>query len=716
MNDMKKYSVGGVFVSLLLVFSIFTLLSISEVNAEEVISVNADGYKNTIIIEFENDSTSKIKTVRMWASGEVTFTSFKSEPGWGGGKYSDGKMVIFTGTNTLNPGESVKFGLVTNEKINAINWKTLDLNNNDIDKGKISIQAISETDSKFIGDESKEVEQAKKTGGELYGTKKFIPEQIRVGSDIRLVGNGFDPEQSLKLYLDNTILKSVNTDEQGNFLTTISIPNTHNAGTSEFIIKDESENIQTTNISIGEAKNRFLKTTEFEISHIPAEVRFDETLTITGSAYPQSAVILQFENADRVLEKIRVVVTNANGEWVLEEMINRSENTGEKYVIIKNNNNKTTQNLDIKSDYLVEISTSAVRYNQGETVIVTGNSEPSKDTTIWIKDKTGKIMHYNVFKSKSNGELNYEFIADISFGIGTYTAIMKQDGGADATFFGIGKYPSPSIIGLTEKANFALNSKAVLTAIGPSSSKLSVKLLDSNDNIKKTDSITTSSTGKSRYSLDLTGLSSGIYRAVISAPNIQDSVKFSIGLEPGSGTISLITTQENYIPGESILVIGSTGNNARITLTLYAPSGSAVNTTEIFSDGSGNFSSDEIGVPITSEYGIWKLTAHSRLDSTSVNIDVSLPIQDAIKLDIDDTEFSINDIIMIKGSVQSDSEDIEIHITNTNNEVVVSLETPITNDDTFSVPWTIPADFPSGVYTITVTDGTNSDSNEISIL
>ena len=37
MNDMKKYSVGGILVSFLLVFSIFTLLSISEVNAEEVI-------------------------------------------------------------------------------------------------------------------------------------------------------------------------------------------------------------------------------------------------------------------------------------------------------------------------------------------------------------------------------------------------------------------------------------------------------------------------------------------------------------------------------------------------------------------------------------------------------------------------------------------------------------------------------------------------------
>ena len=82
------------------------------------------------------------------------------------------------------------------------------------------------------------------------------------------------------------IRDSVNTDKQGNFLTTISIPDTHNIGTSEFIIKDESDNIQSTSINVEESKNRFLKTSEFEVNSIPTEIRYEETLTISGSAYP----------------------------------------------------------------------------------------------------------------------------------------------------------------------------------------------------------------------------------------------------------------------------------------------------------------------------------------------------------------------------------------------------------------------------------------------
>jgi len=712
---MKRYSTSAIFISVLLVFSIFTLISISEVNAAEVISINAKGYENTIIIEFENESASKIKTIKVWSGGEVTFTSFKTEPGWGGGKYSDSKLLIFTATNTLNPGESVKFGLVTDEKVNAMNWKVLDRNDNDINKGKISIQVISETSSDIIKEESKDVEQAKETGGELYGTKKFIPEQIRSGSDVRLVGNGFGSEKNLKLYLDSTILKSVNTDKQGNFLTTISIPDAYNVGTSEFIIKDEFENIQTTNINIEEPKNRFLKTSEFVVNSVPAEIRYEETLTISGSAYPQSAIIIAFENNERVLEKTRVVSANSNGEWIFEETIERAENLGEKFVIFKNNNDKTTKSLTVKSDYLIQISPSAVRYNAGETVTITGTAEPNKDTTIWIKDQDKKIVHYDVFTSNADGSLNYEFVVDDTFSSGTYTAVIKQESGSDAALFGIGQYPASVIVTLMEKTNFELNSKAILSIVGPASSNLSIIILDSNDNIKMTDSITSSSIGKNKYAIDLDGFDSGVYRAVVSSTNIQDSVKFSIGLDTGSGSISLVSTKANYSPGESIFIIGNTGSNARLMITLLDPSGNISAKTETFSDSTGSFSTVDIGIPSDGALGKWKVTAHNRLDNNSVEINVSIPTGKSLTLQIEETQFVIGDIIIIKGVGQSDSNRLEINITNESGEEIVSLHTPITSSGAFSLPWTVPAGFDTGIYTITVSDDENSSSFEIFI-
>ena len=712
---MRRYSTSSIFISVLLVFSVFTLLSISEVNADEVISINAKSYGNTIIIEFKNDSTSKIDTVRMWPGGEIIFESFKSEPGWGGGKYSNDQMVIFTATNTLKTDESVKFGLITSEKVNGINWKALDRDGQIIDSGKISIQEISHTTSSYAEETDQEIDEFKEVGSALYGTKKFIPEKFRPGSDIRLVGNGFDSGKNLKFYLDNTVLTSVKTDNQGNFLATVSIPNTQNAGASEFIIKDEFDNFQSTNINIKEPKNRFLKDTKFEVHSIPSEVRYGETLTISGNAYPQSTVIIEIEDNERVLEKARIVSANSNGEWVFEETIKRTENLGEKYVIFKNNQYKTTKNMIIKTDYLIQISTSAIRYNVGDTVTVTGTAEPNSDTAIWIRDKNKQIMHYDVFTSNADGNLSYKVTGDNISSSGTYTVIIKQDNGADAALFGVGKYPATKMITLMEKSNFTLDSTAILNIIGLPSTRASITIIDSNDNIKITDVITTSSDGKNKYAIDLTGLSAGVYRAVVSSMNIQDSVTFSVGLESGSGAIALTSTQENYSPGDSVLIIGSTGVNARLTITLYDPDGNISAKTEAFSDTGGNFSTDNLGLPTDAMLGNWKITAQSRLDSKSINIQVTVPTGKNVTLQMEETDFSIGDTIIIKGVAQSDYSRLEVKITNASDEVLVSLATPLGSGGEFYLPWTVPGGIDAGAYTITVSDNVNSSSFEIFI-
>jgi len=182
----------------------------------------------------------------------------------------------------------------------------------------------------------------------------------------------------------------------------------------------------------------------------------------------------------------------------------------------------------------------------GDTVNIIGISESNTDTTIWIKDQNKNILHYDIFTTNANGDLDYQIVVDDRFSSGTYTAIIKQEGGgSDAALFGIERYPTTSITALMAKSNFPLDSVAVLNVVGPQLTKLTITILDSNDNVKLTDSITTTSSGKAKYAIDLDDLSSGIYRAAVSATNVQDAVKCSVGLETGYGPSSLVTTQEN---------------------------------------------------------------------------------------------------------------------------------------------------------------------------
>jgi len=122
-----------------------------------------------------------------------------------------------------------------------------------------------------------------------------------------------------------------------------------------------------------------------------------------------------------------------------------------------------------------------------------------------------------------------------------------------------------------------------------------------------------------------------------------------------------------------------------------------------------------MGIPSDGALGKWKVTAHNRLDNNSVGINVSIPTGKNLTLQIEETQFSIGDIIIIKGIGQSDANRLEIQITNESDEVVESLHTPITSSGAFSLPWTVPTGFDTGTYTITVSDDDNSSSFEIFI-
>ena len=137
--------------------------------------------------------------------------------------------------------------------------------------------------------------------------------------------------------------------------------------------------------------------------------------------------------------------------------------------------------------------------------------------------------------------------------------------------------------------------------------------------------------------------------------------------------------------------------------------------TETFSDSTGGFSTIDIGIPSDGALGNWKVTAHNRLDNNNVEINVSTPIGKNLTLQIEETQFSIGDIIIIKGIGQSDANRLGIQITNESDEVVESLHTPITSSGTFNLPWTVPTGFDTGTYTITVSDDENSSSFEIFI-
>ena len=87
-----------------------------------------------------------------------------------------------------------------------------------------------------------------------------------------------------------------------------------------------------------------------------------------------------------------------------------------------------------------------------------------------------------------------------------------------------------------------------------------------------------------------------------------------------------------------------------------------------------------------------------------------MPTEKGITIELVDTEFDSGQTMTIKGIAKSDDSRIDIEIADENDTIIAILETPITADGSFSVPWVIPSSLEIGMYTITVSDADNSDT------
>ena len=622
MNQMYVASKFGMLASVLLVLTLFTIFSLPEAAAADTISASTKGLSNTIILEIINNenNTSNIKTINVWVSTDNSFKSFKVEPGWTGNEKANGQMIVFSASKALNPGESVKFGLITDKKTSGINWKAIDENGNTIDKKKAKVQEI--TESPIIFEKETETGQTQEFKKSAETTLKIFPEKIRIDSHVRLVGTGFDSNQLLQLYINDVLFETILADNQGNFKTTITIPSSLGIGVSNFVIIDEFNNTTTTEVKIEEQLNRFLDTElNFGVTSFNQKGKADDTFSVSGSAPPNTGVILTFKNEGGVIEKYRVVNVDSKGVWNFGEVIGADVALGKKTILFQNLTTKLEHGLTIKSTSLINITPQKTQYDPGNTITFIGEAEPNSNLEIIIKNQDRIIIHTDDMMVDATGKVNYEFPTDTGFEHGTYIIIINQGDSSYASLFGIGTPSSQQLIITMNKLNFKTTTNAIINVVGPPLTKISILVTDQSGNEELTSSVTTDLTGHGHGVLNLNSFSAGIYTAIALKGNLQDTTKFSVGLTTGSGQITFSSTKDVYAPGDRVLILGKTGGNAILAISLIDPQNNTIRTQEIFSDSNGQFS-NTFRIPIDAETGIWKIEVTSRLDHADTEFNV----------------------------------------------------------------------------------------------
>ena len=159
------------------------------------------------------------------------------------------------------------------------------------------------------------------------------------------MGNGFNPNETLQLFLNDTLLESIRTDQNGNFITTINIPSTTKIGMNDFQIKRQDGVYENTEIKINDALNRFYDTEDrFGVTTLPETIKLEDTLNISGTAKAHSGVILSFKDGT-LLETKHVAIADTTGKWSYEKSISSDTLVGLKSLVIENEQKRILKNI-----------------------------------------------------------------------------------------------------------------------------------------------------------------------------------------------------------------------------------------------------------------------------------------------------------------------------------------------------------------------------------
>ena len=698
----------------LLTISLFTILDNSAYGESEIIA-NSFGLENSTILELKNSrgNSVEIDSVRIWLSGENSFQSFKTEQGWMGKNTPQG-VIIFSSQDLLKPGEVVKFGIKTSVEKPVINWKALDTNGNIIK----TAQTITDTEITDV----KEIIQPKSVAIKDDSTFRLIPAKLSPGSDFRVIGNNFVPNQSLNFYINEKITNTFSTDSNGSFLITNQVPESTNAERTQFLISDSVGAETEISIRLTEQEKRTIgQSLQLVFDETPTTVKRGESITLQGVATPENTLTITSSQNTLGIISIETITTGSDGKWSFENLFSPELELETITIKISDGKDLIERNIDVISSKLIRINSEEPRYEPGDVITFTGNAIANTDLLYYLEDPKGSEIISDLITVDSSGIITFEIQTELSQMKGTYVLHANQGKENGISVVGLGEEPVEVIVVDSTKLNYNTNEKIKIQIQGQPNATVAIIILDDSSKEKISDTVNLGADGFHTYEIESNELSVGTYVVEVRHGKARGDTVFSIGLTQGSGVITMQTTKDEYNAGESILLMGNTGANSLLTLTLYNSEGTVVKQVEVFTSKNGAFQSDKFRIPNDPEIGQWSIKAKSGGNTAEHSFTVTKILEGvAVLVDKESRTYSLSEIITISGAGANPSTALDIKFLDSGgNEISDKLTIYATSTGAYitSIPVAviIPSDLVPGEFTILVEDPLTSSSTTITV-
>lgn len=700
----------GIFLSITLLFSLVLVILLPSNAYAAEISVKSFAFEETTIIELTNDSNENVNTFRIWLESDDNFKSFKTEKGWVGEKTPKG-VVIFTSSETIKPGESVKFGVKTDTAKPGINWKAVDKVDEQIDIGKVLPNVLPT----IIHDTLPKDEQiSKNTDPSMSKESSFriVPEKPNVGSTIRVTGDQFSASQEFDFYIDSKKIGSFKTDENGNFMTTMKIPENQKADMADFKIIDKVGTEKSINLRIGDGVNIIPTSDDIKltINGLPDIINRGDFLEIYGTGNPYGVITAEITSPDGQIINSRTAKIDAKGNWVLDKpvIVALDAPFGKYSAVITDGREDIVKHWTLESDKMIIIVPVNLKINAGEIMKFNGTAIPNKSIEMILENPSGQEIFADIIQIDDSGSVSFEFQTTQNIKEGTYTLIATQEKEKEYIFVGVGQLPTIPVNLEFDKLNYKLGDKAILSLEGKGSDTVNLLIIDPSDEPKGEARIILHPDGKGSHLLDLAGYNPGVYTAVIRNGDIDNKEIFAVGLRTGSKDIDVKTTKPEYLPSAPILILGDTGPNALLTITLIDPNGNKVKEKETFSNKEGKISESSFRIPSYGESGTWIINVKSGSYFKNIEVPVLATLSKGMLITVEEAvaprghDSTIN--IRVIGAKQTTT----IQVMAEDKEVIKTFTLQATSAGEIKIPWPIPKGTEPGIYTFKASDGFTS--------
>ena len=704
----------GIVLSTFVLFSVLLIFIPTNVYADEI-SITSIGLEQTTILTLKNNSNEDVNSLRIWLQDGFNFESFKTENGWIGEK-NQAEVIIFTSSETIKSGESVKFGIKTDKVNPVINWKTVNEKDEVIEKGitdyRGNIPIVTQIPD--LKNSETKLPDVNNSEGKIFSdsTFKIIPDKPNSGSTIRVVGENFESSQEFDFYINNEKIGDFKTKSDGSFLTTVKIPKIESNERTEFKIKNNQGQEKTMSIRVGNDQNRILEdeNVSLTVKGINNIVKRGDDLKIYGTAIPNKSIIVRILDPQKDITNTRTTTSDSQGKWELLDnvLIPWDAPFGQYSITVSDGNKEILKNWQVKTDKVIILNPTKIFFKAGDLIKFNGTAIPNNQVEIILEDSFGnEIISENVDVNEL-GYLEFEYqTKENDDEEGTWTIIATQGNEKEFIYFGYGQMGTVPINFEFDKLNYKSSEIAIIDFLGKPSENLSLLIISPSGNIKEQEiPVKLRADGRSTFELELSGYESGIYTAVVKKSGVETTETFSVGLQIGSGNIEANTTKTEYQQGESILILGNTNPNSLMTIALVDPNGKQIKSLEIPSDNVGVFTENRLKIPIDGISGKWEIKISSGTNSENIEFNVYSTNSEGITINIP-KEVKAEELLQIK-IITTFKTSIIVEITDDSGETIEKISCNTTKEFLCEVFWTVPKNMLPGIYTATVNDAKNS--------